>query len=70
MKNKEKFHDVIFDLACKGEAFAVVKGEAIPCNDIIDCSDCDLRGCDGKSCNQVSEEWCESEYVDPRKEVE
>lgn len=60
MRNKEKFHDQIFAIACSGSAVAVLKGEPKACRG-INCKECDfhLRGC-----VKLVKEWCDAECAE------
>lgn len=65
MKNKEKYHDEIFRIACLGSGVALVGGKPTPCNETR-CGWCDL-GCG--SCGSEFEIWCESEYIEPKPKL-
>lgn len=61
MKNKEKFHDEIFEIVCSGGSLAVDKETKKPvsCRKII-CENCLFfrKG----NCQNNRKYWCESEY--------
>lgn len=62
MKNKEKFADKIFEIACSGSKIAIDKRtkELRSCSDMI-CGKCDFCG---SNCSTHIKEWCEKEYVE------
>lgn len=65
MKNKEKFHDEIFRIACLGTKVALVGGEPAYCSETR-CDQCDLNLA---GCASEFEKWCESEYVEPKPKL-
>lgn len=66
MKNKEKYHDEIFRIACLGYAVAMVNGKLCRCGD-TPCSNCDLNPVE--SCTLEFQKWCESEYTEPKPKL-
>ena len=62
MKNKEKYHDEIFDIACKVHTFCVVKGKVSDCN-ITPCQLCVFS--ESQSCKDSRAKWLEQEYKEP-----
>ena len=65
MKNKEKFAKEIVELIVNKHDVAVFNGKLVACDD-INCSECDLSG----NCRSGFKEWAESEYVEPRYEID
>lgn len=65
MKNKERYAKEIVEIACNGSRIAVMKGSwrIVPCDSII-CNACLFSGHGNKSCNDVTREWAESEYIE------
>lgn len=63
MKNKEKFANEIFEIACGGTRISVDEktGSIYPCSRMI-CSDCIFRG--HVSCAPFIKEWLNSEYIE------
>ena len=63
MKNKEKFANEIFEIACMGTRIAVDEktGNICPCSHMC-CSDCIF--CGHISCQPFIEEWMNSEYIE------
>lgn len=60
MKNKEKYKDKIFEIACTGRRVAVSKkGRPIAC---VDCDLCMYIS--DKNCADTFSEWCEAEYIE------
>lgn len=62
MKNKEKYHDEIFKIACGGHVIAVVNGKPVNCEN-LDCRNCEFLN--RNSCADARKTWCESEYIEP-----
>ena len=67
MKNKEKFAKEIIEIAATGTSIAMCNGVLRECRGLC-CSQCDFISC-GK-CNEKIKEWAESEYVEPKYEID
>lgn len=65
MKNKEKYAKEIIEIACDGNDIAVNKSTGKPesCR-LLNCNECFFSGHANKSCNDVTREWAESEYIE------
>lgn len=65
MKNKEKYAKEIVEIACDGHDIAVNKNTGKPesCKS-LNCNECLFSGHGNQSCNDVTREWAESEYID------
>lgn len=60
MKNREKYKDKIFEIACTGRKVAVSKkGRPVAC---VDCDLCMYTF--DKDCTDTFLEWCEAEYIE------
>ena len=60
MKNREKYKDKIFEIACTGRKVAVSKkGRPVAC---VDCDLCMYTS--DKDCTDTFLEWCEAEYIE------
>ena len=67
MKNKEKFRDEIFEIACKGSSVAVHRytDEVVAC-DTITCGLCKFgRGNSDYNCSELLEQYLNEEYKNP-----
>lgn len=66
MKNKEKFRDEIFEIACKGNSIARNKytGELASCGS-TPCSNCAFNNVDKLSCKGACYQWANEEYKNP-----
>ena len=67
MKNKEKFRDEIFEIACKGDSIAINKhtGEIVQCNGMA-CSDCAFNTRHNNlNCQSACYQWANEEYKNP-----
>lgn len=67
MKNKEKFHDEIFEIACDGRVLAVTKKGIPSVCDSFNCKNC-LFHEDSHCLSRISnrlKNWLESEYEEP-----
>lgn len=66
MKNKEKFQDKIFEIACEGGILAVEKRTNMicKCRDLY-CDKCLFSNREG-GCSKARKEWGEAEYVEPK----
>ena len=64
MKNKDKFKEKIWEIACAGDYLALNKetNELCPCS-ALTCSNCDFASGDG-GCSEKAMQWCESEYME------
>lgn len=67
MKNKEKFAKEIIEVAVAGGSIAMRDGVLQECCD-LPCSQCDFVS--GGMCHEKIKEWAESEYVEPRYEID
>lgn len=65
MKNKEKYAKEIVEIACDGHDIAVNKNTGKPesCK-FLNCNECLFSGHGNQSCNDVTREWAESEYIE------
>lgn len=65
MKNKEKYAKEIIEIACDGHDIAVNKSTGKPesCR-FLNCNECLFSGHANQSCNDVTREWAESEYIE------
>lgn len=68
MKNKEKFAKEIVEIACSGEVLAVSSGIIRKCVG-LSCYKCSFYR-DGIECNEMRKTWAESEYVEPKYEID
>lgn len=68
MKNKEKFAKEIVEIACSGEVLAVSSGIIRKCAG-LPCYKCSFYR-DGIECNEMRKTWAESEYVEPKYEID
>ena len=68
MKNKEKFAKEIVEIACSGERLAVSSGVIRKCIG-LPCYKCSFYS-DGIDCNEIRKTWAESEYIEPRYEID
>ena len=66
MKNKEKFRDEIFEIACKGDSVARNKytGELAGCDCTV-CADCAFNIPGKQSCLESCCQWMNEEYKNP-----
>ena len=66
MKNKEKFRDEIFEIACKGDSVALNKhtGKLVSCGDTI-CNNCAFNNRDNLKCDEACYRWMNEEYKNP-----
>lgn len=67
MKNKEKFAKEIIEIAATGSSIAMRDGVLRECRG-LPCYQCDFFS-NGK-CDEKVKEWAESEYVEPRYEID
>ena len=68
MKNKEKFAKEIVEIACSGSKLALYNGEIHACKSLM-CSECGFYN-GGVPCNSKCEAWAESEYIEPKYEID
>ena len=68
MKNKEKFAKEIVEIACSGEKLAVSSGVIRKCYG-LSCYKCSFYR-DGIECDEMRKTWAESEYVEPKYEID
>ena len=68
MKNKEKFAKEIVEIVCSGEVLAVSSGIIRKCVE-LPCYKCSFYR-DGIECNEMRKTWAESEYVEPKYEID
>lgn len=68
MKNKEKFAKEIIEIACSGSKLALYNGEIRACKSLM-CSECEFYN-GGVPCDSKCKAWAESEYVEPRYEID
>lgn len=68
MKNKEKFAKEIIEVACSGRLLAVSNGKPCDCSE-LKCSECEFDN-DVITCDEKVKVWAESEYVEPRYEID
>lgn len=66
MKNKEKFRDEIFEIACTGDSVAMNKrtGKLVPCGH-TSCNDCAFNYDDEEDCKGACYRWVNEEYKNP-----
>ena len=66
MTNREKFAEQILDIACGGRKIAVSKATLEPtaCRK-LECKDCLFNTHSYDYCGDKTEEWANSEYVEP-----
>ena len=66
MKNKEKFRDEIFEIACKGDSVARNKytGELVRCGCTV-CAYCAFNIPGKLSCQEACCQWMNEEYKNP-----
>ena len=67
MKNKEKFAKEIVEIAATGTSIAMCNGVLRECRGLY-CSQCDF--CSDRECDEKIKEWAESEYVEPKYEID
>ena len=67
MKNKEKFAKEIIEIAVAGSSIAMRDGVLRECRGLC-CSQCDFVS--GGMCDKKVKEWAESEYVEPKYEID
>lgn len=67
MKNKEKFAKEIIEIAATGSSIAMRDGVLRECRG-LPCSQCDF--CSDRECDEKVKEWVESEYVEPKYEID
>lgn len=67
MKNKEKFAKEIVEIAVTGTSVAMRNGVLRECRGLC-CSQCDFIS--GGKCDEKVKEWAESEYIEPRYEID
>lgn len=67
MKNKEKFAKEIIEIAVAGSSIAMRDGVLQECHG-LPCSQCDF--CSDRECDEKVKEWAESEYVEPKYEID
>lgn len=67
MKNKEKFSKEIVEIAVTGTSVAMRNGVLRECRGLC-CSQCDFFS--GGKCDEKVKEWAESEYVEPKYEID
>lgn len=70
MKNKEKFRDEIFEIACKGNSIAINKytGELVDCGG-VGCKDCAFNNPNKLSCREACCQWANKEYKQAEKRI-
>ena len=68
MKNKEKFAKEIIEVACSGSKLALYNGEICVCKSLM-CSECEFYN-GGVPCDSKCKAWAESEYVEPKYEID
>lgn len=68
MKNKEKFAKEIVEIACSGEKLAVSSGVIRKCYG-LSCYKCSFYR-DGIECDEMRKTWADSEYVEPKYEID
>lgn len=68
MKNKEKFAKEIVEITCSGSKLALYNGEIRACKSLM-CSKCEFYN-GLLSCNSKCKAWAESEYVEPKHEID
>lgn len=68
MKNKEKFAKEIVEIACSGGVLAMSSGIIRKCVE-LPCHKCSFN-IDGIECDEMRKTWAESEYIEPRYEID
>lgn len=68
MKNKEKFAKEIVEIACSGGVLAMSSGIIRKCVE-PPCHKCSFN-IDGIECDEMRKTWAESEYIEPRYEID
>ena len=68
MKNKEKFAKEIIEIAATGSSIAMRDGVLRECRG-LNCSQCDFYD-GGALCDSKCKAWAESEYVEPKYEID
>ena len=68
MKNKEKFAKEIIEVACSGGVLAMSSGIIRKCTE-LPCRKCSFN-IDGIECDEMRKAWAESEYVEPKYEID
>ena len=68
MKNKEKFAKEIIEVACSGGVLAMSSGIIRKCMG-LPCYKCSFYR-DGIECDEMRKTWAESEYVEPKYEID
>lgn len=68
MKNKEKFAKEIIEVACSGGVLAMSSGIIRKCTE-LPCRKCSFN-IDGIECDEMRKTWAESEYIEPRYEID
>ena len=69
MKNKEKLAKEIIEIVCSGEILAKHDDKLYKCSE-ISCANCDFKNKAGKGCAYWTRKWAESEYVEPKYEID
>ena len=67
MKNKEKLAKEIIEIAATGTSVAMCNGVLRECRGLY-CSQCDFYS--DRECDEKIKEWAESEYVEPKYEID
>lgn len=68
MTNREYYKEQILDIACSGKTIAFNKetNELVACEDCRDCDNCVFyESYMGTDCTNKTQEWVNSEYVEP-----
>ena len=68
MKNKEKFAKEIVEIACSGDKLAVSSGVIRKCIG-LPCYKCSFYR-EGIECDEMRKTWAESEYIEPKYEID
>lgn len=68
MKNKEKFAKEIIEVTCSGGVLAMSSGIIRKCTE-LPCRKCSFN-IDGIECDEMRKAWAESEYVEPKYEID
>lgn len=68
MKNKEKFAKEIVEIACSGGVLAMSSGIIRKCVE-LPYHKCSFN-IDGIECDEMRKTWAESEYIEPRYEID
>ncbi len=63
MTNKEKYAEMMLDMAINAEMFAVKNGEPCLCNSVVNFSECEFDSC--ADCSERLIEWLKKEYIEP-----